>query len=565
MSIFTKALTMTALAAVMTLTAGAAPVKRAAAADGSTFTSVKKVIPEDYASETWTDIGTGTLRDDVMTYLYLVDNLEFPVQVQECDQQPGRYRLINAWSQYPLLSSIYPPGCVWPEGKRVPVIIDASDPEHVFVEVSFMGCFTGSPSVDPDKYKEGVLWSMAGDYLTLNSNGFTEDEYEMIVGKLRDGAITFPKGSILFQEWDPTDVNEDGDAVLNNIWSTVNKTGMFRLKLPGAVNVDVDIVHTGLSGDGKSVEYELTLQDDIAKLKAALIPGGEEEVELAVENIKAGKIASQEITGDGRYQFDYPGDGMYTLVCVPYTEDGVARYESYLTRTFDYTETEWKKMGNAVYTEGVLSSNEMGQNGFIINQATYEVAVEMNNENPQIFRLVNPYANHPYVTSENYDHTRNYYMEFDASDANRVLLKKTEDFIGLNLGYNAMAIWSKADRLVENEGLSLDEVNEWENENNTKVFGWIEDNVLRFPDNSLLLCFVFVRPDTWYWANNNGSFRVELPSSMKFTNSVSGVGEDVDAPVEYFTLDGMKVSGDNLTSGVYVVRQGSKVWKQIVK
>lgn len=39
---------------------------------------------------------------------------------------------------------------------------------------------------------------------------------------------------------------------------------------------------------------------------------------------------------------------------------------------------------------------------------------------------------------------------------------------------------------------------------------------------------------------------------------------DADAPVEYFNLQGIKVSADNLTPGIYVRRQGSKVTKVLV-
>lgn len=57
-----------------------------------------------------------------------------------------------------------------------------------------------------------------------------------------------------------------------------------------------------------------------------------------------------------------------------------------------------------------------------------------------------------------------------------------------------------------------------------------------------------------------------------FTNGgeeVAGIdeifGDDAeDAPVEYFNLNGVRVSGDNLTPGIYVVKKGSKTVKMIV-
>ncbi len=41
--------------------------------------------------------------------------------------------------------------------------------------------------------------------------------------------------------------------------------------------------------------------------------------------------------------------------------------------------------------------------------------------------------------------------------------------------------------------------------------------------------------------------------------------EDTDAPVEYYNLQGIRMSGDNLPAGIYVTRQGNKTAKVVVK
>lgn len=41
--------------------------------------------------------------------------------------------------------------------------------------------------------------------------------------------------------------------------------------------------------------------------------------------------------------------------------------------------------------------------------------------------------------------------------------------------------------------------------------------------------------------------------------------DDINAPAEYFTIQGYKVNGNNLASGFYIVRQGNKVSKVFVK
>jgi hypothetical protein len=51
--------------------------------------------------------------------------------------------------------------------------------------------------------------------------------------------------------------------------------------------------------------------------------------------------------------------------------------------------------------------------------------------------------------------------------------------------------------------------------------------------------------------------------------TISGISDitvdDTDAPVEYFNLQGVKVAADNLSSGLYISRKGTKVAKVLVK
>ncbi|MDE6255151.1 MAG: hypothetical protein K2M39_03055 [Muribaculaceae bacterium] len=48
---------------------------------------------------------------------------------------------------------------------------------------------------------------------------------------------------------------------------------------------------------------------------------------------------------------------------------------------------------------------------------------------------------------------------------------------------------------------------------------------------------------------------------------LSSLHTDFDSPVEVFTLNGMRVASsmENLAPGIYVIRQGSKVEKRMVK
>ena len=64
---------------------------------------------------------------------------------------------------------------------------------------------------------------------------------------------------------------------------------------------------------------------------------------------------------------------------------------------------------------------------------------------------------------------------------------------------------------------------------------------------------------------NNLETGVDIISGGDFTNNNGAI--DYDSPVEVFTLNGMRVASsmENLAPGIYVIRQGSKVEKRMVK
>ncbi len=59
------------------------------------------------------------------------------------------------------------------------------------------------------------------------------------------------------------------------------------------------------------------------------------------------------------------------------------------------------------------------------------------------------------------------------------------------------------------------------------------------------------------------SFVIEGPTSG--VEDVVVDGDDSDAPVEFYNLQGIRVNADNLTPGIYVRRQGKTSTKVIIK
>lgn len=48
-------------------------------------------------------------------------------------------------------------------------------------------------------------------------------------------------------------------------------------------------------------------------------------------------------------------------------------------------------------------------------------------------------------------------------------------------------------------------------------------------------------------------------------SGIADVVADENAPVEWYSLQGVRVNGENLAPGIYIKRQGSKAVKVLVK
>lgn len=543
---FTKIIPVAAMAAIA-FTSQAAPVRKTVLDDSDLYagSSVSNVARASQ-KETWKDIGQGWLRDDMFVLYYLMDKYyEIPVNVQESEQTPGRYRLVNAYENYPFKEVAYE--------KEAYMIIDASDPVHVYMEKGLCGIYIGYDD-EKDVYQEMSVWSQADDYYNNKYNNWEKADAENLCGKLKDNVITFPKGAILVNVYEQK-VDEDGEIEYPEVfYRPANLSGKFRLLLPGAPRVDIDMSVIGLTEDGEGLRVQTEMQDGVKSAKFAMFPGEYDESMDA--GIIDGTVESVESDASGEVVLPFQGDGDYTIVAVPYVEDGTPRYGSWLTRTLSLSEAEWKKIGTALYDEAIMSSNDLTRLGeFVYPHCQYNLEVEQNRENPRLFRLVNPYGPaYPYCYESNYDKTRNYYMEIDCTDREMVMVNLMNDGVGLNLGAGKMRIWSRAARMLQEQGKTVDEVRE------EGVFGRLDGDVITMPANSILLEFRG-NPNVWYWAAKDGTFKVQLPEGA----GVTAVGAPAEGGEEWYTLDGLKVSPENAGNGIYIVRNGSKVEKRIIR
>lgn len=494
------------------------------------------------AADTWKPIGEGMLRDDILTFWYIFDSYhEFKVEVQESNENPGRYRLVNAYRNFPN----------WPE--KFPadytnyLIVDATDKSHVYIEKGLAGIYSG--------YDQAMMvWSQAADYYNNKYGDWKKADEEGVCGKCVDGIITFPPNAILVTPYDiPEDktlrwdgaVPEDGPEVGFNV---ANSKGMFRLKLPGAPNVDVSGDFGALSADGSSVEYTVNLGSDVEYAKVAIINGP--YAARLEDKVATGEIPSTTITKGGTFSTPFDNDGQHTLVVVPYFNGNAHQALTY-TREWNY-KSDWESIGLAEFTEAILGSCEMTKE-FAIGEYTYFVEAERCKSNPNLVRLVDPYKEaYPESGRNDCDFSKRHCLVFDITDPEFVLLKQTEDGIGYQIGaYGIIEIWSRADREIILRGKSPAEV---------KSLGYggsiSSDNELTFPKDMLLVRWPLVRPpmpngSDWYWANRDAKFSIKFDKRFDLSALPAISSPTLDSPERLFNLQGVEVK-DTPTPGIYI-------------
>lgn len=508
------------------------------------------------SADTWKPIANGMLRDDLMTVLYSFDKFyEFEVQIEESQERPGRYRLVNAYRNFPVVWVEFPY-----DTYTNYLIVDATDPKHVYVEKGLTGNYSGH---DQTMH----IWSQAADmYFNIYGDWAKVDE-EGVCGSCVDGIITFPRNALLLASYDiPADTTQrwdgaDPDQGPQVGYKLANTSGKFRLKLPGAPDVDMSVQAPTLTADGSRVEYALSFGDSVRYARVALVAGN--SVGGLAEKIAAGTLPSTLMQTEGTFSAAYTGDGQYTLVAVPFYNDHA--HEALVYTHEQVFNSDWTSIGTAEYTEAILASCEMTST-FRIDPYTYSVQVERNKTNPNLIRIVDGYKTaYPGSYDTECDFSRRHFLEFDLSDRDCVLMHKSDGGLGYIIGtYGIIESWCRAERDMTLRGKTKEQVK------SQGLGGKLsEDNVLTFPNETLLVRWPMVRPPAedgtdWYWANLNGTFRLKLDPAVDFA-SVTDVAVDSPAGApRYYNLQGVEVRGE-LTPGLYIKVTNGRSSRVIVK
>lgn len=299
---------------------------------GKNQTTLNISVPEPYVL-----LGKGLYREDLITGIFDVDNVEYEVEVYENLNTPGYLYVKNVYT------SLYPynaPGEYVTEDKYL--VINVEDPNDVFLPQQELGLDWGYGAVK-------VATVAAG---TLENN-----------------IITFPAKAFYLAMAD-----YNGGA-----WSFYgNPNGLFRLCLPGAVLTDFSLglsysgIRAGADNSTRPV-VDAVFGADVAEIQYAVVPGNVqydgEAVAAAIAGMADESIVSATVAAVDQNEEDEVlsvelvaaeavESGIYTMVAVPFDAEGNAQTADAAAVAF-YVNSINTDVPEVDFKAAVMSANEL--------------------------------------------------------------------------------------------------------------------------------------------------------------------------------------------------------------
>lgn len=332
----------------------------------------------------WMDINTnkstGAFRDDAISSLLGIEPPTFDVKIQKSVVEEGKYRILNpykAWAdEYAEKNE-----ATYDDADHY-WIINATDPDYVYMEPCETGVDLGIGAV--------TATSFVANYL---SQGVTLDKIKAakpeLFGKLEKGVITMPAKSLLL--------------IMGEKMYYGGTNGLFSVALPGNViaNYSVEAAYKGRftdANDNDFAQVTMTLSNDVAKVKYALVPASS-DLNATVSGIIDGSVASEEVSASGDVQVPFDETGKYVLVMVLYNANDEAVGSDVLNLSLKSSKDAaevWNDVAAGTVTVGVKSYGsilfQQGDPGVLMGKPVVtEGVLSQSGSDPTKFRIT-PFA-----------------------------------------------------------------------------------------------------------------------------------------------------------------------------
>lgn len=402
--VFTLACAVAAMVGVSTTTSSAAEKVLAGEFENAQKLTLSNSIKSQAATidattqnradgdEEWVKVSTGIWFEGPLAARFSdVDEAQWEVDIYECATKPGYIRL-NPYYEGTQ------PATLLGRANTVDLEICIADPDKCyFLDWSAFGSSSFT----------------FGSYCT--ENGWQATQY----GTLADGTITFPVGSVVYY---------------NSGWKLLN--GEMKIVLDKEAYVDYTLeFETPFCSTEAESYVKITKADAIATVKAVFLEG---DYPMNDNNANIVKLQGSDVT---KFAGQTVGSGLegpnslWSILYVGLDAEGNIKAQGVVqTYIVEDDADNWKALGDAVYTEGLISE-------FFTDIDSEELActIEENVNTPGYYRLVNPYKNYDFAAKDGHNH----YLYINATDPEKVYVEPSAlgVYINSNFGYVAAQSW----------------------------------------------------------------------------------------------------------------------------
>lgn len=183
-----------------------------------------------------------------------------------------------------------------------------------------------------------------------------------------------------------------GYADLNDYTLTLTDKGQIKVG-------DKDYAVIGFSYDSNaiaSIDYTVVKVEDGAELTEEQIA----EIAGILADPEQTTYMPESIDKPGNVTLDFPSSGNYTIVAVAYNADGEVKSSASVSFTYETVNPYlgWTEVGTAKFNSS-LAVALAADYGVEFPIEEYEVTVSVNDENPSLYRINNPFSAYSYTTA----------------------------------------------------------------------------------------------------------------------------------------------------------------------
>lgn len=394
---------------------------------------------------------------------------------------------------------------------------------------------------------DGTVWFFMTNYHQIGGNWQPSSfQWDIEATLNSDGSITLDSGTDIhgFGFWAKSYGSWVGYYTIQRraVWSYAGPVVDYSF----SAEID-ECVHNN------SIDLKINSGADVASMKYNLVygdyPASDNNLSIVSESAEP---IDKAFNGSIKLNKGF-NNGLYTLFLMSYDADGnLKNGDAYLLSIIDDEPGEWADFCTAYYTDDIIGPI------FNVGNSVLNVDVQYNTMIQNLIRVVEPYTDF-YTDSNIHQCNKKHYLYLDASNPNRVVLLTSP--LGFAADEDGLILCTSKAQQEREKGTSDDDIEAMGYFGKMETTSRAAENfVITFPQDALLAYF---KNDsgTMYRGNSNGNFRLELTSPIP--TSIKEIGsDDVNAPVVYYNLQGMRINEP--AKGQVVIRhQGNKSEKII--